>query len=84
MASHWQYKYDYGGGEPLSVDLTDGKDKPNHGKSITLKGSGTLTLNNHIDQGAGGLFLKAIMKLKALLIVPLGKERAFLLLMEKQ
>lgn len=53
-----------GGGEPLSVDLTDGKDKPNHGKSITLKGSGTLTLNNHIDQGAGGLFFEGDYEVK--------------------
>ncbi|HHF3643951.1 TPA: S6 family peptidase [Haemophilus influenzae] len=53
-----------GGGEPLSVDLTDGKDKPNHGKSITLKGSGTLTLNNNIDQGAGGLFFEGDYEVK--------------------
>ena len=53
-----------GGGEPLSVDLTDGKDKPNHGKSITLTGSGTLTLNNHIDQGAGGLFFEGDYEVK--------------------
>lgn len=70
MESHWQYKYDYGGGgEPLSVSLfddtkkTDGE-KANNGKSITLKGSGTLTLNNNIDQGAGGLFFEGDYEVK--------------------
>lgn len=53
-----------GGAEHLNVDLADGKDKPNHGKSITLKGSGTLTLNNNIDQGAGGLFFEGNYEVK--------------------
>ncbi|MCK9006530.1 autotransporter domain-containing protein [Haemophilus influenzae] len=53
-----------GGGEPLNVDLADGKDKPNHGKSITFQGSGTLTLNNNIDQGAGGLFFEGDYEVK--------------------
>lgn len=58
-----------GGGEPLSVSLfddtkkTDGE-KANNGKSITLKGSGTLTLNNNIDQGAGGLFFEGDYEVK--------------------
>ncbi|HHE8900989.1 TPA: S6 family peptidase, partial [Haemophilus influenzae] len=42
---------------------TDGE-KANHGKSITLKGSGTLTLNNNIDQGAGGLFFEGDYEVK--------------------
>ncbi|WP_105892484.1 S6 family peptidase [Haemophilus influenzae] len=50
--------------EHLNVDLADGKDKPNHGKSITLKGNGTLTLNNNIDQGAGGLFFEGDYEVK--------------------
>lgn len=58
-----------GGIKPLSVDLfdntkkTDGE-KANHGKSITLKGNGTLTLNNNIDQGAGGLFFEGDYEVK--------------------
>ncbi|HHF6249278.1 TPA: S6 family peptidase [Haemophilus influenzae] len=58
-----------GGIKPLSVDLfdntkkTDGE-KVNHGKSITLKGNGTLTLNNNIDQGAGGLFFEGDYEVK--------------------
>lgn len=58
-----------GGIKPLSVDLfdntkkTDGE-KANHGKSITLKGNGTLTLNNSIDQGAGGLFFEGDYEVK--------------------
>ncbi|WP_233774927.1 S6 family peptidase [Haemophilus influenzae] len=58
-----------GGGEPLGVSLfddtkkTDGE-KANNGKSITLKGSGTLTLNNNIDQGAGGLFFEGDYEVK--------------------
>ncbi|HHF3700111.1 TPA: S6 family peptidase, partial [Haemophilus influenzae] len=53
----------------LSVSLfddtkkTDGE-KANNGKSITLKGSGTLTLNNNIDQGAGGLFFEGDYEVK--------------------
>lgn len=50
--------------EHLNVDLADGKDKPNHGKSVTLKGNGTLTLNNNIDQGAGGLFFEGDYEVK--------------------
>lgn len=53
-----------GGGKSLSVDLADGKDKPNHGKSVTFEGSGTLTLNNNIDQGAGGLFFEGDYEVK--------------------
>ncbi|PRJ58646.1 S6 family peptidase [Haemophilus influenzae] len=54
-----------GGAEHLNVDLADGKNRPNHGKSITLKGSGTLTLNNNIDQGAGGLFFEGNYEVKS-------------------
>ncbi|HHF5159817.1 TPA: IgA-specific serine endopeptidase autotransporter IgaA1 [Haemophilus influenzae] len=57
------------GSESLNVDLfdssqdTDSK-KNNHGKSVTLRGSGTLTLNNNIDQGAGGLFFEGDYEVK--------------------
>ena len=56
------------GSESLNVDLfdssqdTDSK-KNNHGKSVILRGSGTLTLNN-IDQGAGGLFFEGDYEVK--------------------
>ncbi|HHF5235370.1 TPA: S6 family peptidase [Haemophilus influenzae] len=53
-----------GGEKSLNVDLADGKDKPNHGKSVTFEGSGTLTLNNNIDQGAGGLFFEGDYEVK--------------------
>ncbi|VTX55013.1 Immunoglobulin A1 protease autotransporter [Haemophilus influenzae] len=53
-----------GGGKSLNVDLADGKDKPNHGKSVTFEGSGNLTLNNNIDQGAGGLFFEGDYEVK--------------------
>ncbi|HHF6119632.1 TPA: S6 family peptidase [Haemophilus influenzae] len=58
-----------GGIKPLSVDLFDNTkkndgEKANHGKSITLKGNGTLTLNNSIDQGAGGLFFEGDYEVK--------------------
>ncbi|HHF1770063.1 TPA: S6 family peptidase [Haemophilus influenzae] len=46
-----------GTSESLSVDLVDNKNL-NHGKNVTFEGSGNLTLNNNIDQGAGGLFFK--------------------------
>ncbi|HHF5912504.1 TPA: S6 family peptidase [Haemophilus influenzae] len=55
--------------ESLSVDLfdssqdTDSK-KNNHGKSVTLRGSGTLTLNSNINQGAGGLFFEGDYEVK--------------------
>ncbi|HHF7128167.1 S6 family peptidase [Haemophilus influenzae] len=57
------------GSESLNVDLfdssqdTDSK-KNNHGKSVILRGSGTLTLNNNIDQGAGGLFFEGDYEVK--------------------
>ena len=47
----------------LMTQKTDGE-KANNGKSITLKGSGTLTLNNNIDQGAGGLFFEGDYEVK--------------------
>ncbi|HHF6265525.1 TPA: S6 family peptidase [Haemophilus influenzae] len=53
-----------GGEKSLNVDLADGKDKANHGKSVTFEGSGTLTLNNNIDQGAGGLFFEGDYEVK--------------------
>lgn len=57
------------GSESLNVDLfdssqdTDSK-KNNHGKSVTLRGSGTLTLNSNINQGAGGLFFEGDYEVK--------------------
>lgn len=42
------------------------EEKANNGKSITLKGSGTLTLNNNIDQGAGGLFFEGDYEVKGI------------------
>ena len=57
------------GSESLNVDLfdssqdTDSK-KNNHGKSVTLRGSGTLTLNGNINQGAGGLFFEGDYEVK--------------------
>lgn len=53
----------------LNVDLfdssqdTDSK-KNNHGKSVTLRGSGTLILNSNINQGAGGLFFEGDYEVK--------------------
>lgn len=47
----------------MTQKKTDGE-KANNGKSITLKGSGTLTLNNNIDQGAGGLFFEGDYEVK--------------------
>ncbi|HHF4360782.1 TPA: S6 family peptidase [Haemophilus influenzae] len=60
-----------GGGGTLNVDLFDStkktdEEKANNGKSITLKGSGTLTLNNSIDQGAGGLFFEGDYEVKGI------------------
>ena len=60
-----------GGGGTLNVDLFDStkktdEEKANNGKSITLKGSGTLTLNNNIDQGAGGLFFEGDYEVKGI------------------
>lgn len=59
------------GGGTLNVDLFDStkktdEEKANNGKSITLKGSGTLTLNNSIDQGAGGLFFEGDYEVKGI------------------
>ena len=57
------------GSESLNVDLfdssqdTDSK-KNNHGKSVILRGSGTLTLNSNINQGAGGLFFEGDYEVK--------------------
>ncbi|HHF0991780.1 TPA: S6 family peptidase, partial [Haemophilus influenzae] len=48
-----------------STKKTD-EEKANNGKSITLKGSGTLTLNNSIDQGAGGLFFEGDYEVKGI------------------
>ena len=50
--------------ETLNVDLSDGKNNPNHGKNVTFNGSGTITLNNDIDQGAGGLFFEGDYEVK--------------------
>lgn len=60
-----------GGGGTLNIDLFDStkktdEEKANNGKSITLKGSGTLTLNNSIDQGAGGLFFEGDYEVKGI------------------
>ncbi len=50
--------------ETLNVDLSDGKNNPNHGKNVTFNGSGTITLNNDIDQGAGELFFEGDYEVK--------------------
>ena len=52
--------------ETLNVDLSDGKNNPNHGKNVTFNGSGTITLNNDIDQGAGGLFFEGNYEVKGI------------------
>ncbi|WP_118775300.1 S6 family peptidase [Haemophilus haemolyticus] len=52
--------------ETLNVDLSDGKNNPNHGKNVTFNGSGTITLNNDIDQGAGGLFFEGDYEVKGI------------------
>lgn len=52
-----------GTSESLSVDLVDNKNL-NHGKNVTFEGSGNLTLNNNIDQGAGGLFFEGDYEVK--------------------
>ncbi|HHF4163392.1 TPA: S6 family peptidase [Haemophilus influenzae] len=51
--------------ETLDVDLSDGKNT-NHGKNVTFNGSGTITLNNDIDQGAGGLFFEGDYEVKGI------------------
>ena len=50
--------------ETLNVDLSDGKNNPNHGKNVTFNGSRTITLNNDIDQGAGELFFEGDYEVK--------------------
>lgn len=44
-------------GQSVLVGLANGNDL-NHGKNITFNGTGSLTLNTDINQGAGGLYFK--------------------------
>ncbi|MDH2924276.1 IgA-specific serine endopeptidase [Nicoletella semolina] len=53
-----------GSPKTLTVDLKNGNDS-NHGKTVEFTGTGTLTLTNNIDQGAGGLLFKDNFTVKA-------------------
>lgn len=55
-----------------AVRLANNEGDANNGQNVTFEDNGTLVLDQNINQGAGGLFSKAITQSKVQIMTSLG------------